>query len=108
MKDKIADILKSYTSKHGIMASSVILESYADELVKNGVVVLPCKVGDMVYEPNIRGFVSVYKIISFHISKGSTRVSWDLIEGIYSNINGFEISALGESVFLTKEEAEKH
>ena len=39
MKDKIADILKSYTSKHGIMASSVILESYADELVKNGCII---------------------------------------------------------------------
>ena len=40
MKDKIADILKSYTSKHGIMASSVILESYADELVKNGCIIV--------------------------------------------------------------------
>ena len=39
MKDKIADILKSYTSKHGIMASHVILESYADELVKNGCII---------------------------------------------------------------------
>ena len=40
MKDKIANILKEYTSKHGIMASSVILESYADELVKNGYIVV--------------------------------------------------------------------
>lgn len=39
MKDKIADILKEYTKKKGISASFVILESYAEELVKNGCVI---------------------------------------------------------------------
>jgi hypothetical protein len=39
MKDKIADILKEYTKKKGIMASFVILENYAEELVKNGCVI---------------------------------------------------------------------
>ena len=34
--DKIASILKEYTKKHRIMASHVILEDYAEELVKNG------------------------------------------------------------------------
>ena len=37
MKDKIANILKEYTKKNGISASFVILEDYAEELVKNGV-----------------------------------------------------------------------
>ena len=36
--DKIASILKGYTKKHNIMASHVILEDYAEELVKNGLV----------------------------------------------------------------------
>ena len=40
MKDKIANILKEYTNKNGIMASAVILESYADELVKNGCIIV--------------------------------------------------------------------
>ena len=35
-KEKITEILKAYTKKHNIMASSVILEEYAEELVKNG------------------------------------------------------------------------
>lgn len=38
IKDKIVEILKAYTKKHNIAASSVILEEYAEELVKNGVV----------------------------------------------------------------------
>ena len=36
-KEKITEILKDYTQKHNISASSVILEEYADELVKQGV-----------------------------------------------------------------------
>ena len=69
-------------------------------------VVLPCKVGDTVYEPNKRGFISIYKVISIHLSTCSILVGWELIDGIYSNVNGFEASALGKTVFLTREEAE--
>lgn len=35
-KQKIVDILKAYTKKHNISASVVILEEYAEELVKQG------------------------------------------------------------------------
>ena len=35
MKSKIASILKEYTKKNGISASSVILEDYAEQLVKH-------------------------------------------------------------------------
>ena len=58
------------------------------------------------YEPNKRGVVSTYEVISVHISYCSVLVGWNLIDGIYSNLNGFEISALGKSVFLTRAEAE--
>ena len=40
-KEKITDILKAYTKKHNISASVVILEEYAEELVKQGVIVAP-------------------------------------------------------------------
>ena len=63
-------------------------------------------IGTTVYEPNKRGFISVYEIISVHISKCSVLVGRNLLDGVYSNVNGFEISALGKSVFLTREEAE--
>lgn len=39
MVNKITSILKNYTKKHNIMASTVILEEYAEELVKNGVTI---------------------------------------------------------------------
>ena len=37
MKETIANILKEYTKKNHISASFVILEDYAEELVKHGV-----------------------------------------------------------------------
>ena len=63
-------------------------------------------IGMAVYEPNKRGFISTYEIISVHISKCSILVGGNLLNGVYSNLNGFEISALGKTVFLTREEAE--
>ena len=63
--------------------------------------------GKKVYEPNKRGIVSTYEVISVHISYCSVLVGWNLIDGIYSNLNGFEISALGKSVFLTRAEAKQ-
>lgn len=35
--ERIYEILKAYTDKHDIMASVVILQEYAEELVRNGV-----------------------------------------------------------------------
>ena len=61
--------------------------------------------GNTVYEPNKRGVISTYKVISVHFSGSSILVGWDLLDGIYSNLNGFEISALGKTVFLTREAA---
>ena len=62
--------------------------------------------GNTVYEPNKRGVISTYKVISVHFSGCSILVGWHLLDGIYSNLNGFEISALGKTVFLTREAAE--
>lgn len=49
MADKIAAILKAYTKKENIAASEAILESYAEVLVKRGVIIPPFNVGDDLY-----------------------------------------------------------
>ena len=58
MKDKIANIIKDYAKKNGISASFVIIEDYAEELVKNGAqIVVKCKDckhwEDCIYDPII-------------------------------------------------------
>ena len=44
-RERITEILKAYTKKNNISASVVILEEYAEELVRQGVIVLPCQKG---------------------------------------------------------------
>lgn len=91
---------------HGVIEENRRLKELAQAEKGGWLVVLPCKVGDTVYEANKRGFVSTYEVISIHILNCSVLIGWNLIDGIYSNMNGFEVSALGKTVFLTREEAE--
>lgn len=107
-KEKIAEILKAYTKKHGIMASSVILDEYAEELVANGVIVPPCKVGDAVWyelygkieSAVVYSCVGVLKKQGVEITDANAKRSC----GLEVAFNG---KCIGKTVFLTKEEAEK-
>lgn len=45
-KEKITEILKAYTKKNNISASVVILEEYAEELIRQGVIVAPMPMAD--------------------------------------------------------------
>lgn len=54
MKEQIANILKDYTKKKGIMASHVILEDYAEQIADNGFVkVTRCK--DCIFYAKFKG-----------------------------------------------------
>ena len=57
-KEKIIEILKAYTKKHNIAASSVILQEYADELLANGVIVPPEELYSIVDKVTIYATVS--------------------------------------------------
>lgn len=110
-KERIVEILKKHTKKHGIMASFVILEEYAAELVNNGVIVPPCKVGDIIWvvfspkypaNPNDKGkwFMvqdGVQRIIFG--KKGLSIETW--------NMGTIPAKELNKKIFLTKEEAEE-
>lgn len=91
-KEKITEILKAYTKKHNISASSVILEEYAEELIANGVIVPPCKVGD-----------TVYKISTFN-EMVELKVKEFVGEVITEPYNIISFDKFGKNVFLPKEE----
>lgn len=70
----------------------------ADYLLKNGVIVPQCKVGDTVYETDgIRIYELTILDISLHKNKPYYKT-----DGV-----DFDDDAIGKSIFLTKEEAEK-
>jgi hypothetical protein len=89
--------------------SIVQFKKWAEAEQDGRLVVLPCKVGDVVYEPRKdRGIISEYEITEIIINKyGVSFFRWNLKEGIYSHLGGFPVECLGKTVFLTREAAEK-
>lgn len=84
------------------------LQEYRKLKEEEKLITLPCKVGDVVYEANInRNIISTYRVTSIVLMSKSRDYNWGLISGFYSNMNGFNESALGKTIFLTQEEAEK-
>lgn len=68
------------------------ISDIAEYLLENGVIVLPCKVGDTVYQTDTAGqiYASTVKNIIYDTSSIA-----------------FDERAIGTTVFLTKEQAEK-
>ena len=108
MRDSLIKILKQtyfdyceecfIASEDGYKCAPDFSEFFADRLLENGVIVVPCKIGDTVYQADA---VRIYELEIFDISlrKGKPYYETESID--------FDWDAIGKSVFLTKEEAEK-
>lgn len=78
------------------------------EADKDGrLVVLPCKVGDRLYEVTGRKTISVYKVKAIRVELFSLFIEWDIVEGFVWQLSGINAGEIGKTVFLTCEEAEK-
>ena len=70
-------------------------------------VVLPCKVGDTVYEVTSRKTISEYRVKAIRVELFCTFIEWDIVAGfVDKSIFGVPVNELGKTVFLTREEAE--
>lgn len=79
------------------------------EADKDGrVVVLPCKVGDMLYEVTGRKTISVYKVKAIRVELFGLFIEWGIVEGfVWQYLNGINANEIGKTVFFTREEAER-
>lgn len=72
------------------------------------VVVLPCKVGDRLYEVTGRKTISVYKVRAIRVELFGLFIDWDIVDGfVWQSLAGINAGEIGKTVFLTREEAEK-
>lgn len=70
-------------------------------------VVLPCKVGDRLYEVTGRKTISVYKVKAIRVELFGLFIEWDIVEGfVWQSLSGINAGEIGKTVFLTREEAE--
>ena len=79
------------------------------EADKDGrVVVLPCKAGDMLYEVTNRKTISEYCVTAICVTLGGIFIEWEIRKGFAGrSASGIVPTAIGKTVFLTREEAEK-
>lgn len=117
MKEKLIELLMSAENnaeEQGFFnchRSKGKAECIADYLLANGVIQLPCKVGDTVYFDAV-GYHDSAEIDGIHIDENGIAFSWaqydigvDITE--LWDEGEFTIEEIGKTVFLSREEAEK-
>ena len=109
-----AEVLSMHSEWNAMMSVLNSIGSYdrlreLAEADKDGrVVVLPCKVGDRLYEVTGRKTISVYKVKAIRVELFSLFIEWDIVEGfVWQSLSGINAGEIGKTVFLTREEAEK-
>ena len=104
-RERLIELLKQEPSRHS--------EDIADHLLKNGVIVPPCKVGDTVYYINKRLHIALYLNTIYKaevVRIVTTRLGTSLVIQIHNEHGCTEIPDIkdfGKIVFLTREDAEK-
>lgn len=99
-RERLIRLMQEASQSKSDYAGNIGLGQIADYLLKHGVIVLPCKVGDKVYRPSICLGVVQFVIISFNIYQSELFFTDDSENIIY-------LPEIGKTVFLTREEAEQ-
>ena len=84
-------------------------ERVADHLLANGIIVPPCKVGDMVYTiAGQKKYPKEWKVVGLWISADCCNIhTVCYVNGKFEASSSFDENWIGKTVFLTKEEAEQ-
>jgi hypothetical protein len=92
MRDRLVELISQVQYMGGLEGQ------LADYLLKNGVIVPPCKVGQTVYQTD---GIRIYELEIFDVSLRKNKPYYET-ESI-----DFDGTAIGKSIFLTREEAER-
>lgn len=106
-----SEVLQRALDTYGSLPQVVMVFEKMSELAeadKDGrLVVLPCKVGDRLYEVTGRKTISVYKVRAIRVELFGLFIEWDIVEGfVWQSLSGINAGKIGKTVFLTREEAE--
>lgn len=113
--ERLAAYEDTWLEPEEITAMQHTLDEYhkvADPLLRaqadGRLVVVPCKVGDRLYEVTGRKTISVYKVRAIRVELFGLFIEWDIVEGfVWQSLSGINAGEIGKTVFLTREEAEK-
>lgn len=110
-RERLIELLKKkydhFCDQCGVNKDSRYTENIADYLLENGVVVLPCKVGDTVYEICERRRSGKWQKAIVERVVHAIEIGIDKILTARCGTTAYVyLSRLGKTVFLTREEAE--
>ena len=116
MRDRLIELLKSPHKAEQLRQTGVDIGKYEDDCVEamiadfllaNGVIVPPVKIGQTVYVVSryYGGLWRIHECRVFDLTIYEKHIFMRLVDRDYNF--GMEISEIGKTVFLTKEEAEK-
>ena len=118
MRERLIELLNKkydhFCDQCGVNKDSHYTDSLADYLIENGVLVPPCKVGDVVYvvKPYF-SFIQEYQVRGYHLGEfptlnGHKRKSYLICyHKASSALKHLPIDEIGKTVFLTREDAER-
>lgn len=117
MKEKLIELLMSAeinAEEQGFFnchRSKAKAECIADYLLANGVIPIPCKVGDTVYAfCEMLGVILEYKVVGIGITEVATQYeayAYSIEDDVLIDNIDYETDDIGKTVFLSREEAEK-
>ena len=117
MRDRLVEILSKvpYGVSVGAKFQRYFCEKVADHLLENGVIVPPCKVGDIVYAVSLNTETNIVAVHRGYIGSIDIRSTGNYLfichegfddEPYFKNICG-KFEDFGKTVFLTREEAKR-
>lgn len=112
MRDRLIELISDMENKllrsYPYTTDEYRIASIADHLIENGAILPPCKVGDTLYEITSRNTISEYEVTAIRIELFNVFIDWKLTQGFVDKyISGMPAGEIGNSVFLTREDAEK-
>ena len=109
MRDRLIELLDECRGIDGI--GMELVEKQAGHLLDNGVIVLPCKVGDTVYHivdmDNPARIMLESEVIDISITETKIKFQTRTFKKYLYRYGFYEIGDFGKTIFLTKEQAEK-
>ena len=121
MRDRLIELLRQIEFDYseecvcafedGYKGAPDFAKFFVDYLLKNGVIVLPCKVGDTVYViidiDNPARRMLECKVISISMEETGMHFQFQTVKKYLYRYGNFDIDDIGKTVFFTREQAEK-
>lgn len=107
MREKLIDMLVDFFGEN----DDFNVDMLVNYLIDNGVVVLPCKAGDLVYKiidmDNFARRILECQILEITIRETEICFFSKVTKKVRYRYDSFKIDDIGKTVFFTREEAEK-